>query len=204
MNIYVVRHGETKWNAEGRLQGWLNSELTDKGKAQAARLREVLQIPFQQVYSSPSKRAADTAKIITNGEQPILFDERLKEIHLGSWQGRLIADIEKEDGKRYECYVQMPETYIPDTGESIQTVKKRMNDFLQDCLKNEAENILVVTHGVSIRALLLAVYNWPIDKIWSFDEIDGTSVTKIVATSTEPTVQYIGKMPHSTHSMENY
>lgn len=194
MNIYFVRHGETEWNKEGRLQGWLNSELTENGKKQAAILREQLQVSFDKIYSSPSKRAVDTAMIITNDEKSIILDNRLKEIHLGSWQGRLISDIEKEDADRYAVYCHSPEQYIPDNGESIEQLKMRMGDFLQDCLQEQAENVLVVTHGVSIRALLLAVYNWPINKIWDFDEIVGTSVTKINVSSNETTVQYIGKM----------
>lgn len=194
MNIYFVRHGETEWNKEGRLQGWLNSELTEDGKKQAALLREQLQLSFDKIYSSPSKRAVDTAMILTNDEKSIILDERLKEIHLGSWQGRLISEIEKEDAERYALYCQSPEQYIPDDGESIEQLKMRMGDFFRDCLQEQAENVLVVTHGVSIRALLLAIYDWPTSKIWDFDEIVGTSVTKMTVNSNEMTVDYIGKM----------
>lgn len=194
MNIYFVRHGETEWNKEGRLQGWLNSELTENGKSQAALLRDQLSITFDKVYSSPSKRAMDTAKILTNNEQSILVDDRLKEIHLGSWQGRLISDIQQEDADRYKVYCGSPEQYIPDHGESLEQLKERMGDFYRDCQKAEAENIVVVTHGVSIRAMLLAVYNWPVSKIWDFDEIGGTSVTKITVHSNQTTVEYIGKL----------
>lgn len=194
MNIYIVRHGETKWNKEGRLQGWLNSELTDYGLQQAELLKEQLPTTFDKVYSSPSKRAVHTAKILTEDKHPIILDERLKEIHLGSWQGRLIADIQKEDATRYEMYYNAPEKYTPDEGESIEQLKMRMNDFLQQCTSENAENVLVVTHGVSIRALLLAVYDWPVRKIWDFDEINGTSVTKIIVEQKRLTVEYIGKI----------
>lgn len=197
LELYVVRHGETKWNKEGKLQGWLDSALTEEGIEQAKQLRNMLQkISFDAVYSSPSKRAMDTATILVEDAYPIVLDPRLQEIHLGNWQGKLIKDIEQEDQDRYNAYYFKPAEYIPNGGEAFGEVIERMNAFFLDCIKwHEKGSVLIVSHGVAIRALLLSILQWPVDKIWDFNEIHGASVTKIVVEGNSKLVEYVGKEP---------
>ncbi|TSI10142.1 histidine phosphatase family protein [Lysinibacillus sp. BW-2-10] len=196
MEIYFVRHGETEWNKEGRLQGWLNSKLTARGIAQAEKLKMELQNQnFQATYSSPLQRAIQTASILA--DQEIHLDDRLKEIHLGTWQGQLIEELLKDE--RYDAYCNKPAMYVPNGGETFEQVTHRMWDFLMDCSNlHQGERILVVTHGVAIRALLVKVMNLPIRKIWDFGEIDGTSVTKIVSENGRFIVESIGMTEHIT------
>ena len=76
--IYVVRHGQTDWNLEGRFQGRIDIPLNEKGKSQAKKTKEKLEgIKFDKVFSSPLKRALETAKIIT--DEPIDIDDRIIE-----------------------------------------------------------------------------------------------------------------------------
>src|SRR5690554_4521335 len=89
MKIYLTRHGQTEWNVIGKLQGWGNSNLTEKGIENAKRLSQRLkEVNFDYVYSSPQQRALDTAKLIRgdrNIEINVLDD--LREIGFGSWEG---------------------------------------------------------------------------------------------------------------------
>lgn len=192
--IYLVRHGETEWNKEGKLQGWLDSDLTPQGKHRIQQLKEQLRtIRFDAAYSSTSKRAYDTAKILVGEYLTIKRDDRLQEIHLGNWQGKYIIDIQKKDANRYNQYCNDPEKYQPDSGESFQQVMERMNDFFKWCMAlHQSGNILIVSHGVAIRALILQLMNLPIHKLWDF-EIDGGSVTKITVLKEKVELHYIGK-----------
>ena len=87
--LYIVRHGETEWNKEGRIQGRLNSDLTSKGKKYAKLLGERLKdTEFAHLISSPSGRTLETAQLIKgNRDLPVVTDERIMEMNLGSWQG---------------------------------------------------------------------------------------------------------------------
>ncbi|MEL4024528.1 histidine phosphatase family protein [Lysinibacillus endophyticus] len=204
VELYFVRHGETEWNKEGRLQGWLNSSLTDYGREQVKALQhELQQLTFDAVYSSPLQRAVETAEILVGDTTHIKLDDRLKEIHLGSWQGRKIADIWDEDYDRYFAYCNEPQCYTPDSGESFLQVSARMTELLTDCLNQyKSGKILLITHGVAIRALLMNVLGLDCNQIWDFEEIEGASVTKLVAENNTITVQYIGKIINNHNFIE--
>lgn len=203
VEIFLIRHGETEWNAQGRLQGWLDSHLTLTGREHAEKLRDFLaHETFQAVYSSPSHRAFQTANILTNKKMNIIEDERLQEIRLGNWQGRLIKEILQNDSERYLHYTESPELYEPDPeSERFEQVSKRMEEFLHNCTQKHAgERILVVTHGVAIRALLVAILQLPIQEIWKTGEITGTSLTKLIVENGIVRTVYIGKTPHLENS----
>ena len=96
MRIYVVRHGETRSNVEGRLQGQSNDELNESGVRLAAITGQGMRgIHFDECITSPLVRARDTAKLILqesgNGDTPVLYDDRLKEISFGIYEGKRIG-----------------------------------------------------------------------------------------------------------------
>lgn len=182
LKLYVIRHGETEWNTQKRSQGRLDSALTEKGKKDARLLGERLkETDFQRIISSPSKRTMETAKLVA-GEQytSIETDERLMEIHLGAWQGKVEEDIQREYPEQFHAYWNEPASYVSVGGESFHDVKERIHKFLQELEKNTPNgNVLVVTHGVVIKALYLLCRNAPIEEIWAPPFIHGTSLTKI-------------------------
>jgi probable phosphoglycerate mutase len=95
-NLYLTRHGQTTWNVEHRVQGHLNSPLTDLGLEQASRLGYALSdVHFDAIYSSPSPRALRTAEII-RGTRPsrIIPHDSLREMHMGDWEGLRFDEIE--------------------------------------------------------------------------------------------------------------
>lgn len=142
--IYLVRHGQTDWNLEGRYQGRIDIKLNSKGREQAKEIKEKLkEIKFDKVFSSPLKRALETAKIITDND--IKIDERLIERCNGELEGKL----------KSECVNMVDFTDENDSKLGIESLPKfrgRIENFLSEVEKNySGKNILIVTHaGVSI------------------------------------------------------
>ena len=95
--FYFLRHGETAWNAEGRLCGRTDVPLSDVGRRQAQLLAWRLQpIPVEALYSSPLERALETARLIGQavGREPVV-DQRLAELNYGAWEGRTFEEIKR-------------------------------------------------------------------------------------------------------------
>lgn len=151
--LYILRHGETVWNAENRMQGGLNSPLTEKGQTQAARQGELLRgldLDGFAAFSSPQGRAFETAAIAVAPRMPFIrTDDRLREIGVGEWQGKV----------RDELRVHVPVIDGPDgplalyehapRGEGFAALEVRCRAFLQE-LTGPA---VLVTHGITSRML---------------------------------------------------
>ena len=155
--VYVLRHGETEWNATGRLQGHYDSLLTDEGRAQARNQRAILgecDLTGHIALSSPQGRAFRTAALALDG---LIFDIRtddaLSEIGLGDWAGRdraaLIASTGAADG--FALYELAP------AGEGFAALRARCESFLHG-LDGPA---VLVTHGITSRMLRLVLTDQP-------------------------------------------
>ena len=166
--IKLYRHGETIWNKEGRLQGWLDSPLTEYGKSQAKQQSERVEL----VFSSDLGRAMETAALMFPNHNA-LTDKRLREIYLGDWQGKYIFTlIEQLD---YQCYAERPGEFVANTQESFQAVTKRMQDFFEYLLTCAETTIAVVSHGVAIACLVAAVERRSLDYLWQDGLLEGGS-----------------------------
>ncbi|KAL7604958.1 hypothetical protein Lser_V15G20220 [Lactuca serriola] len=162
--IVVVRHGETEWNAEKRIQGHLDIDLNDVGRQQAVAVAERLsgESKISAIYSSDLKRALETAETIANrcGGLQVIQDETLRERHLGDLQGLVYSEAPKIKTKAYEA-LQSRHTNveIPGGGESLDQLYKRCTSSLQTIAsKHRGERVVVVTHGGVIRALHQRAY----------------------------------------------
>jgi probable phosphoglycerate mutase len=152
--IYVLRHGETEWNAEGRFQGALNSPLTEKGRAQAARqaaLLSQLDLSAFDVRVSPQGRAFETAAIALARLVPFLrTDDRLREIEVGEWSGQLRKNLSVTG----ETLVDTPDgplalyEHAPG-GEGFAALRVRCEAFLASLERPT----ICVTHGITSRML---------------------------------------------------
>lgn len=155
--VIFVRPGETEWNLIERWQGWLDVPLNEHGELQARRLANFLRnIGVQAIYSSNLRRASQTADIIgaACGLTPIL-DEQLRERNIGRWQGMTRKEVEVWFPEQYTAYNTDRMTYrIPD-GESLTDVQNRMVEAFKPIAADAAETIVVVSHTVSIRVLLM-------------------------------------------------
>lgn len=171
--IKLYRHGETVWNKEGRLQGWLDSPLTEYGKAQAKKQLEQVEL----VFSSDLGRAVETAKLMFP-QVLLLTDQRLREIYLGDWQGKYISVLTEQSD--YKCYSERPNDFVAHTQESFQAVTQRMQDFFDYLLTRKESNIAVVSHGVAIACLVAAIDKRPLDLLWRDGLLEGGSCVKLV------------------------
>lgn len=182
LTLYIVRHGETEWNIENKLQGWKDSALTNKGIEHSLRLQKRLEpIHFHHIYASPSGRAVHTANLIKGLQNiEVKTDENLKEIHLGSWEGKTHDDVKLLEPERYNHFWNAPHLYVADTGETFEQLKTRVENFLSSIVAEHTKgNILIVTHTVFIKMLLAYVKQLPISELWGPPYIKDTSLSII-------------------------
>ncbi|XP_057469119.1 phosphoglycerate mutase-like protein 4 isoform X1 [Actinidia eriantha] len=157
--VVVVRHGETAWNVEGRVQGHLDVELNDVGRQQAAAVADRLskETAVSAVYSSDLKRALETAQIIARkcGVSEVIQEPNLRERHLGDLQGSVFHEAAKLMPNAYQASQSArTDQEIPGGGESLDQLFNRCTSSLQRIgLKHIGERVIVVTHGGVIRAL---------------------------------------------------
>lgn len=157
VTIYLTRHGETEYNVKNLAQGWSDSPLTPEGIAQANALHDGLKdIPFANIYSSPSGRAISTARAITSGRNlDIKQDERLKEMNYGS----LEANPNERLWAKGEDYV-WENGWVDYGGENFYMLAERGMEALNEIVLDPAnlnQNVLVSTHGMTILSLLYEV-----------------------------------------------
>jgi len=156
-NIFLVRHGQTAWNSEGRLQGHKNSALTETGRDQAIRAKISLeQYDIHKAFVSPLQRARDTSKIILEDRDvDVVIVESLKEINLGPWEGKTKIEAQQSHPEQYKQYWTNPELFMLPGAESFEQLKSRVAAVLDDIfLKEKGKNILVVSHWMAIKTAL--------------------------------------------------
>jgi broad specificity phosphatase PhoE len=155
--VIFIRPGETDWNRQGRYQGWVAVPLNEHGRKQVMALANFIRnIGVTALYSSDLKRAIDTAMIIGEklGYEPV-FDQRLRERAVGSWQGLTLNEITTWYAEDYAKLRQEPNEYRMPFGESLNDVTTRILEiFTQILSEDKGETIGVVSHTTAIRALL--------------------------------------------------
>jgi probable phosphoglycerate mutase len=164
--IYYIRHGETRWNADGRLQGAQDTALNDLGRRQAGEAGHILgdllardgrdksQIPF---VASPLLRARATMELVRGTlrlpPQDYATDDRLREIGYGRWEGFTLAEMQAADPVFFARRLADKWRVAPEGGETYEAVQQRMSDWYTQ-LKAD---IVVVAHGGTARALMVAL-----------------------------------------------
>ncbi|NOJ38383.1 histidine phosphatase family protein [Bradyrhizobium australiense] len=164
--IYYIRHGETSWNAEGRLQGAQDVQLNDLGRKQAAHAGKVLAellardgrdksaLPF---VASPLLRARATMELVRGAlklpADGYALDDRLREIGYGVWEGSTLAEMQAADPVLYAKRLTAKWTMAPEGGETYAEVEDRMRDWY-DSLRADT---VAVAHGGTARALMVAL-----------------------------------------------
>lgn len=155
--LLLVRHGETTWNAEQRAQGQTDVPLSDVGRRQAERLRTRLAgEPIAAAYASDLSRAWETARIALAGRVvPLTPRAELREICLGEWQGLTVAEIRARWPARSERFWNADPDAAPAGGETRRELQVRVVGAIQAITaRHPAEQVLVVSHGGALRALV--------------------------------------------------
>lgn len=173
-HLYLVRHGETEWNAQGLLQGHSDIHLNDIGLSQALALKEALaSVHFSAAFSSDLSRAKKTAEIIiSNKETPLTLSKALRERTAGPFEGRPVQELEAwmkqslTPGKIFSQEEHLSHRWHPNFETSSETYQ-RIKNFLSSNISYDDSNILVVSHGGVMRSILdhlqyVPGYKWSI------------------------------------------
>lgn len=174
MKLYVLRHGKTQWNALRKVQGAADIPLAEEGISLARKVGETLkEIPFDLCFSSPLKRATQTAELVLGKKAdkvPIILDKRIQEIDFGILEGTRFKD-EKGNmiNREMEIFFTDPNRFSrPENGENISDILKRTKEFWKEITTDtdlRDKTILISSHGCAVRALLQNVYHDP-ENFW--------------------------------------
>ena len=164
---YFLRHGETAWNAEGRLCGRTDIALSPAGRQQARALARGLKaLSFEALYTSPLDRALETARLIGRdlGLAPVP-DERLVELNYGDWEGKTIAEIQRTDPATYRAWVANPAAVAPPKGETGEELVRRVAPFLDQIVSGRTRgNVVVVCHKTVCRLVVCHILGLPLSE----------------------------------------
>ena len=179
MRILLARHGETPWNAEGRYQGQEDIPLSEVGIAQANALgKRLADLQIDRAVASPLSRATRTAQLaLGEARAPqLLFDEGLKEIGHGEWEGLLASEIGEKDPARLRAWREEPDSVLMPGGESLRQVLDRSWRGLARATEGlgEDDTLLLVAHDAVNRVLLCRILGLPIGRLWSFRQAPTT------------------------------
>ncbi|PCJ26393.1 MAG: hypothetical protein COA96_05155 [SAR86 cluster bacterium] len=170
MELHLIRHGQTNWNEERRVQGQSESTLTERGIQQAKQLGErITHLKFDQVFCSSSVRTRQTADhVFANRNFNIEYLDSLREIFLGSWEGHLYDDIADREPDSHRHFWEQPhlfnvegaETFFDLQNRAVKAVSKMATDFNQ-------KKIAIVSHGALIKSFLSHVEGRAMENLWA-------------------------------------
>ncbi len=174
--VFLVRHGETDWNREGRFQGQMDIPLNGTGLVQARSVAEALKdVSLDRIVTSPLSRARETARPLAEvKELRAELSEGLIEIGHGLWEGRTYGEVEAEWPGRLEAWHTRPETVVMPGGESLEDVQNRAWPALLRIAEGKGENIAVFTHDAVLKVLLMNVLDCPLSSFWKFQLANGS------------------------------
>ena len=155
--IILIRHGETEWNSQKRMQGHSNSDLSSVGQAQIQALGQWMKnVPFDHIYSSDSLRAKQTAEAITQfSGHELKIDLRLREKNLGVFEGLTSEEARERHPEVFRLFKTAGSKYVIDEGESTQQLQDRALEIVDEIrIKHPEERVLLVTHGGFIRVVM--------------------------------------------------
>ncbi len=182
LKLYITRHGETEWNIQKRMQGWKNSNLTERGIANAKALGESLKdVQFNRVYCSPLDRTRHTTELILGErELEVVYEDNLREIHLGEFEGKNQEEANAIYPEFSSHFWEKPHLYKAKSGEDFYQVRERVIKALEKIIsENPSGNVLIVTHGVVLKTIHSYFKNLPMHRLWDPPFIYDTSLTII-------------------------
>ncbi len=155
--LYLVRHGQTEWNASGRMQGRLDSPLTALGRQQADAHGRTLKAlgGVDAVVASPLGRTRKTAALVNaHLSAPLRYDDALMERDCGEWSGLTAEEIAARYPDSWRARGEDPFHHRPPQGENLEDMGARVRDCLVDLLGGSARRVALVTHGIMSRVII--------------------------------------------------
>ncbi|MDJ0954915.1 MAG: histidine phosphatase family protein [Acidimicrobiia bacterium] len=195
--MIVARHGQTRSNTEGRWQGHQDGMLNDVGREQAELLAGVFP-DVDALYASPLARAADTAGAIARTQElDVAYDDRLKEIHFGDWEGLTSDEIAERFPEEAVAFFNGKDMARGGSGETFIQVRKRLRDSLDEIVsRHSGETIGVVSHGGATRAWVTELLGLGYEHRNRLSILDNTGYARISFGSRGPSVASWNLTPH--------
>ena len=170
---YLIRHGETEWNRSGKIQGHSDVPLSEHGKWQMRMLGiRLARYSFSSVYASDLSRALESAEMIVEGRETFIeTDSDLREFSYGEWEGLTLEEVEARFPKVFAQRMASGNSgFTAPGGEDSAHVLDRVRRFCARTVKrhDEAEDLLIVAHGGTLRALLVCLLDLTTDHFWRF------------------------------------
>lgn len=182
MKLYLIRHGQTDWNIEGKIQGNYDIELNDTGIKQAEEMStKVLEENYKikKVYSSKQRRALKTAEILSeNINVTCIPVEGLEEMNLGKWQGLSWEEVKEKYPEEYAVWYSNRRYTEPPEGESYESMLKRVFNVIRKIINENIDNVAIVTHSAVIMCIQCYITNTPFEQMTKF-KAGNTSIVEI-------------------------
>lgn len=171
--IYLVRHGETNWNREQRLQGITDVPLNQAGIAQGRHVAgRMSHIRARYLLASPLRRALHTAAILHRARGwPVIIRDELREIDHGVWTGMTVSEIGQRFPLGLACLRTSPQKLRVENAEPLQHAYSRASRFLCQAIEvARRADLVVVSHGVTIALLICAALGSPLESVGAFSQ----------------------------------
>ncbi|NDJ54292.1 MAG: histidine phosphatase family protein [Chloroflexi bacterium] len=197
LTLYLVRHGETQYNADGRFQGVTDVPLNELGRKQAAAVGERFKsMNFDVIYSSDLQRAQETAKAISaHHQKEIILDQRLREIDFGSWEGLFFREVfvsQREVWERWRAEFD----FAPERAETLQTTVDKADSMLAHIREHhEDQTVVCVGHGGTLRVMVCRLLGIPPQNRWQL-QFDNTSVSEVWFREGIPFLRHLNDVAH--------
>jgi len=181
--LYLVRHGQTAFNKDGKMAGVTDLDLNDHGRLQARRMADYLaDAPIDTALVSPLSRARETARIVLEGRSlsdALRIEPGLIEMNFGEWEGLSFADIYKRNPELMNVWINDPEKFAFPGGEEFTGFYKRVVDCYETIIEPEmlgGKNVLAVTHGGVVLCISIYLLGLPLTQFFKL-RVDNGRVT---------------------------
>jgi phosphoserine phosphatase len=197
--LIIVRHAESAFNDQNRIQGHKDSGLTSKGLCQAKLLAlRLKKFKIDKIYSSDLGRAySTTLEVLHHTKAPLVRDPLLREIHLGDWEGMTPEEVDAMYDKGYQKWLKKPSSITIPRGEGLRHFRKRVTERIRAIARaHRGKTVLVVTHGGVITALLADWLKADFDNLLINLQLDNTSLTVVDETEKRVRLECINDSSH--------
>lgn len=197
MILYLVRHGETIWNREDRLQGTTDIDLTDAGISQAGRIADRLsREKVAAVFSSPLRRALSTALLIAQPHAlQVKIRDGLKEMHQGELEGKRFEELWESYPEFVVEWRQRPTATRPPGGESLYELQERAWQVMEEIMGRDDEGVVVVSHNMTLLSILCRILGLPLENFRRL-KLDLASLTIVETTERGPAIRTLNDTHH--------
>jgi len=193
--LLLIRHGESEWNRQGRVQGFQDSELSDLGREQARRLAGRLAGEhIDHAVASSSSRALETCRIALGAEPQV--SDLLREINLGVWEGQESSRLKELYPETMALWFTAPSRVRIEGGETLRSFRRRVSREMERIRAEHPEQtVAVFTHGGVICTYLTYLLGLKLDDMWRF-KIRNCSLTKVIFPRGRARLELLGDVSH--------